>query len=219
MQSALVARILRFSVFALVLISALVAIALSETMWQLWRPGELPGWAPFAAPGCFAVLLVVFALDRFVAVRRAQESMPRAWIQVGTAVFLLSLLLPQEALEMRRALQRRARATAHGQDETPSNDATPNELLPTELLLTHDDDAVREATCLLLGYGGWAPGGDDPHAALVLDGLREQLALVGDNDPSPEVREACIQALGRLRPGEDDDGTVHSDTDEGTEFL
>lgn len=197
MHNPLFARALRIVVFALLLTSAAVAIVLSERMWQLWGLGELPTWAPIGAPVCFATFMFFFGLDRLVAVRRGQEAPARGIMQVAAAFLLLTLLLPQQALEMHRA--------SHRHDLDPTVAAlNPPPIAPATLLLQHSDDAVREATCALLA--GETLGLPHPMPpGHPLEALRDLLHELTENDASPEVRCACAEALGHLAPMDEED--------------
>lgn len=204
-----VARTLRIVVFALLLLSAGLAILFSERLWQMWGEGTLPRWAPLGAPLSFLLFMLVFALDRFWAVSRQHYPPTRAIIQVAGAFLLLTLLLPHQP----------AATVPQGPADAPL--ALPTDeasaLWPAQLLLQYEDETVRRAACdLLAGEGLGLPHPMPPgHPIEALRGLLTELA---ENDPVPNVREACAQALAQLGPGADLDGLEEAgeDADDGT---
>lgn len=178
-------RILRVVVFALLLTSSTVGIFLSEHLWDLWQAGRLPLWAPMAPPLSFFFFMLVFAVDRYHAVQSRRLPPSRAMFQVGASVVFLMLLLPHAGGGL-RPFWPRARTPARLPQEIAA---------PAQLLLGHADDAVRAASCMLIGAqarGKTARGQSD---------LGEMVANLAANDPALLVRQACTDALARLTHG------------------
>jgi len=179
-------RILRVVVFALLFVSTLTGLFLSDKLWALWEAGELPLWAALAPPVLFFMFMVAFAVDRLHAVRNRSLAPYRAMFHVGTSVVFFMLLLPHPIHGPHARAMRRQQESLNGALSLMAS---------AQFLLGHEDDSVRAATCLLLGAQGTPNkrrSGRPPKALLALMADRAQ------EDPSPSVREACRAAVERL---------------------
>ncbi len=126
-------RVLRFVVYALLLVSAAAAFLLADNLWSLVRNGTLPEAAALAAPAAFTVFVIAYAVDRYLQIAKRGFPFARAGFQVGLAVIFLVLLWPRYTEELRETREAR-----RGRD-------------PIFTLLEHHDDNVRAAACELAG--------------------------------------------------------------------
>jgi hypothetical protein len=161
-------QVIRVIVYVMLLLSAGAAVLFGDRLWLAWRSGVLPIWAPLLAPAAFTAFVVVYTVDRALMVRRGKYPLSRALFQVASALVFLTLLLPQQASELRQA--KHAEAIVQQ---------------PALWLLAHSDAHVREATCEVL-IGRMA--GD----------VIERVATLAHNDPELKVRTNCELALERL---------------------
>lgn len=161
-------QVVRVVVYMMLLLSAGAAVFLGDRLWLAWRSGFLPIWAPLLAPAAFTAFVVVYTVDRWLLVRRRQYPLSRAFFQVAFALVFLTLLLPQQANELRQAKQAEAVVQQ-----------------PALRLLAHSDAQVREATCeVLIGR--------------IPSDVIERVAALAHNDPDLKVRTNCELALERL---------------------
>ena len=176
-------RILRVVVFALLFVSTLTGLFLSDKLWSLWDAGDLPLWAALAPPVLFFLFMVAFAVDRLHAVRNRSLPAHRAMFHVGTSVVFFMLLLPHP--------NHGPHARAMRQEQ--SVDGALSVMASAQFLLGHEEDSVRAATCLLLAaQGRKKPAGRPSEGLLALMVERAQ------EDPSAAVRQACKEAVQRL---------------------
>lgn len=161
-------QIVRLVLFAMLMLNAAAAFLFGDRIWQSWRDGNLPDWVPLLLPGTFTAFVAVFIVDRWLQVRRHRYPVSRALFQVGFALLFLTLLLPQQASELKQL-----KTTETGDQR------------PALLLLAHDDAHVRAAACgLLLGR----------YPSEVYEKVQE----LAHADAAPEVRTECVKALERL---------------------
>lgn len=175
-------RFLRLAVFALLFVSTLTGLFLSDRLWLLWDVGELPLWAALAPPVLFFCFMVVFAIDRLHAVRARSLPAHRAMFHVGASVLFFMLLLPRPSKNLTRPTPRPQRVAVGGAMETRA----------AQFLLQHADTAVRAATCLLLGNALQDAVAPDDQPLLELMGQHAA------QDEAVAVREACQAALDHL---------------------
>ena len=161
-------RIVRLVLFAMLMLNAAAAFLFGDRIWQSWREGNIPDWVPLLLPGTFTAFVAVFTVDRWLMVRRHRYPLSRALFQVGFALVFLTLLLPQQASELKQL-----KAT-----ETGSRG-------PALELLSHSDASVRAAACGLL-LGRYPPE------------VYVKVQELAHADTAPEVRTQCTQALARL---------------------
>lgn len=126
-------RIVRFVVFALLLVSAGAAFLLADKVWAAVKTGSLPLWTALAAPAAFTIFVGAYAVDRYFQVAKNGYPFARAAFQVGLAAIFLILLWPQHAAELREL-----RAARRGGNVLTR-------------LLEHRDDDIRAAGCELAG--------------------------------------------------------------------
>lgn len=127
-------KLVRIVVYVLLLTSAAAAFLLGDRLWAAARLGDVPIWAPFVAPASFTLFVAVFAIDRWLLVRRRSASLGRAALQVVFAIIFLTLLWPQQTAQFR--------ATKAAQTEGD----------PAVRLLRHADPGVRAVACEVLGW-------------------------------------------------------------------
>lgn len=162
---------LRLGVYFMLLLSAGVCLRWGDDLWLAFQAGQLPLWAPLFAPAIFFAFLLVYCLDRFVAVRHQHYPAARAMLQIGFGLLFLTLLLPYHRTQDFR--------------QEPELDTHAESLEASLILLSHPDHVVRQAAC------------DVVHGRV----SAQVLARVKDdahNDSDPRVRQACEQALSRL---------------------
>jgi hypothetical protein len=162
---------LRIVVYVMLLLCTCVSLVWGEMLWQAFRDGDLPLWAPLLAPATFVAFMVVFFADRWIAVQREHYPASRAMFQVGFAVLFFTLLLPPHALEMPQ--------------ERPVAETHAYSLEPLLVLLHHPDEEVRLAACELV------------HGR-VSAAVRASVTEGAHNDGVEHVREACLAALQRI---------------------
>ena len=168
-------QVIRVIVYVMLVVSAGVAVLLGDSLWNLWRGGHLPVWAPLLAPGAFTAFVAVYTIDRCLLVRRRRYPLGRALFQVAFALVFLTLLLPQQALELRQVKHQPNVGDKHA----------------ALLLLDHTDPEVRAATCaLMIG----------PFATEVY----ERVGNIAHLDPAAKVRLSCAHALQRLHDAASD---------------
>lgn len=182
-------RVLRLVVFALLLVSTLAGLFLSDRLWTLWDTGQLPLWAPLAPPVLFFLFMVAFAIDRLHAVRNRSLPAHRALFHVGTSVVFLMLLLPHPNQDAARS--------PWGSRQPDGQSAPLQVAAPAQYLLHHNDAPVRAATCLLIGAQHRGKGRHKVPALLL-----ELMSDRASNDASEPVRAACQAALARLAGGD-----------------
>jgi hypothetical protein len=163
---------LRIVVFVMLVASACVSLVWGETLWLAFRAGELPLWAPLLAPATFVAFMIVFFADRWIAVQQGHYPASRAMFQVGFAVLFFTLLLPQHALEL--------------PVQNVASQSHVENLEPSLVLMRHPDEEVRFAGCSLV-HGH------------VSEELLASVTDVAHNDGAARVRQACSEALVRLR--------------------
>jgi hypothetical protein len=127
---------IRVSVYTMLVASAAVTFLLNNYLWRAARLGSLPVWAPLVPVATFTAFVIVYAVDRWLLIRRRHYPMMRAFFQVCFAVLFLTLLWPRQAAELERAQHPQLADYAPGQ------------------LLAHGDDQVRAAACELVGLRG-----------------------------------------------------------------
>lgn len=163
-------RLVRIVVYVMLVLSAGTSVFFGDRLWTAAREGSLPLWAPLLAPAAFTAFVVVYTVDRWLLVRRHHYPLTRALFQVAFALVFLTLLLPQQASELRQL--RRAEVNIRE---------------PAMLLLAHPEAGVRAATCELL-------------SGRIAGDVYQRVLEVAHNDVAPQVRESCSHAIGRLRP-------------------
>lgn len=164
---------LRLGVYFMLLFSAGVSLRWGDALWLAFQAGQLPLWAPLFAPAVFFAFLLVYCLDRFVAVRHRHYPAARAMLQIGFGLLFLTLLLPYHRTQ---DFRHEPELDTHAEGQEASL-----------ILLSHPDHVVRQAACELV-HGRvsaqvFARVKDDAH-----------------NDSDLHVRQACEQALTRLHP-------------------
>ena len=120
----------------MLMLSAGAMLLLTDQLWAGVRQGDLPIWAAIIAPTAFTVFAIIYAIDRWLLVRRRHYPLARAFFQVAFAVLFLAVLVRPQALEYRQA-----------KEDAAHPNATVN-------LLKHREPGVRGATCELLGLRG-----------------------------------------------------------------
>ena len=161
-------QIVRLVLFAILVLNAAAAFLFGDRIWQSWRDGNLPDWVPLLLPGTFTAFVAVFIVDRWLMVRRHRYPVSRALFQVGFALLFLTLLLPQQASELKQL--KATEAGARG---------------PALELLSHTDASVRAAACGLL-LGRYPPE------------VYVKVQELAHADGVQEVRTQCTEALERL---------------------
>jgi hypothetical protein len=161
--------ILRVCVYGMLMVSAAVTVLFGDHLWSAWREGTLAVWAPLTPPLAFTAFVVVYTIDRFLLVRRQHYPVSRALFQVAFGLVFLTLLLPQQAQELR----------------APHLEHLQGPEQPALLLLTHDDATVRAAACELLA---------GTYTAEVYETVLDR----AHHDPEAAVRADCTRALERL---------------------
>ena len=131
-QASPAGRLIRILVYVVLASTAGVTVLFSDRLWAAFREGALPVWAPLLAPALFTVFVTVYTVDRWFLVRWRGYPLSRAFFQVAFALVFLTLLLPQQASEMR----------------VPKHAANAEQ--PALQLLAYPDEAVRAATCSIL---------------------------------------------------------------------
>ncbi len=125
-------RAIRVLVYVMLALTAGVTMLFSDRLWNAFREGSLPVWAPLLAPAIFTAFVAVYTVDRWFLVRWRSYPLSRAFFQVAFALVFLTLLLPQQASEMR----------------VPRRISNPEQ--PALQLLSYPDEAVRSAACSML---------------------------------------------------------------------
>jgi hypothetical protein len=127
-------KILRVVLYVLLLLSAATSLWGGEHLWEAARLGDVGVWVPLLAPVIFTVFCVLYALDRWLLLRRGHTSLLRAMIQCGVALLFVALLWPahQERYREIRKINR-AEHSAYR-------------------LVEHPNPDVRSITCELLAF-------------------------------------------------------------------
>lgn len=162
-------QLVRLGTYSMLLLSAAVTVLSGDHLWAASREGSIPVWAPLIPPAAFTAFVAIYTCDRWLLVRRRAYPLGRALFQVAFAVVFLTLLLPQQAHELRLAREERQHAPQQ----------------PAMLLLSHSDPNVRAAACALL-TGNFAPE------------VYEHVQTMAHHDQVPRVRADCAHALQRL---------------------
>lgn len=126
------AQVVRVGVYVMLVLSAGTAFWLGDRLWEAVRGGKMPIWVALIPPTAFTLFAMVYAVDRWLLVKRRGYPLARAFIQVVFALLFVGLLWPHQASEFR--------ATRRGQE--------PDRAVR---LLRHKDPDVRAAMCELLG--------------------------------------------------------------------
>lgn len=126
------AQAVRIGVYIMLVVSAGAAFWLGDRLWEAVRSGQMPIWVALIPPTSFTLFAMVYAVDRWLLVKRRGYSLARAFIQVVFALLFVGLLWPHQASEFR--------TTRRGQE--------PDRAVR---LLRHADPDVRAAMCELLG--------------------------------------------------------------------
>jgi hypothetical protein len=161
--------VLRVCVYGMLMLSAAVTVLFGDHLWSAWREGTLAVWAPLTPPLAFTAFVLVYTVDRYLLVRRQHYPVSRALFQVAFGLVFLTLLLPQQAQELR----------------TPHLETLQGPEQPALLLLTHADATVRAAACELLA---------GTYTAEVYETVLDR----AHHDPAAAVRADCTRALERL---------------------
>jgi len=126
-------RILRITIYFMLVLSAGTTFFFSERLWVAARGGDLPIWAALLAPVAFTIFVIVFSVDRLRHIQKRIGSSGRALVQIGVGLVFLSLLWPEQAAEFKNTRKLdRARDVA-------------------VRLMDHKDAAFRSAGCELIG--------------------------------------------------------------------
>ncbi len=133
-SSAHASKPLRLVVYAALVLSAGTSLLLGDRLWNSARQGDLPSWAPLFPSITFTIFVVIYAVDRWLLIKKHNYPPGRALFQVGFAIVFLTLLWPQQADEFRKS-------------ETVYSDRALR-------LLKHRDADVRALACEVLGLKG-----------------------------------------------------------------
>ncbi|MBI3178989.1 MAG: hypothetical protein HYZ27_04970 [Deltaproteobacteria bacterium] len=146
MASARVAQAVRIAVYVMLIASAGAVFALGDRLWAAARGGSLPMWAALLPPCMFTLFVVVYAVDRWLLVKRRGYPTGRAFFQVAFALLFVTLLWPQQAAELQATRlsepDRALRLLRHGEPEVR---ASMCELLALRAQLSAHDDIARLA--------------------------------------------------------------------------
>lgn len=173
-------RGVRVAVYVALVGSAIATFLWGDRLWDAVRAGSLPFWVAILPAVLFTVFVGVYALDRWVQVRRRQHRVGWALIQVAGAVAFLTLLWPDQAEQMKE-MERQRSVVAEGDHAAR--------------LLRHADADARATACEVLSLRPVGAGDGE---------LRLALTALVDGDPAPTVRQFCSKALARMseRPAE-----------------
>ncbi len=162
-------RVLRIAIYVFLMASAGAAFLLGDWLRAAARLGDVPTWAPLVAPSIFTLFVVVYAVDRWLLVKRQRHSLGRAFFQVAFAIVFVSLLWlwPQQVPRGRGA-------------------AVTNDVIDFRSALLEDRNPnVRAAACELIGLRGQGEA-------------LERVTALAAHDNSEQVRGACAEAAIRL---------------------
>lgn len=162
-------RALRILVYVMLVSSAAAAFFLDEPLWSAARLGTLPEWTPLLPALLFTAFVLIFAVDRWVLVRKRKYPVSKAFFQVLFALVFLTLLWPEQASQFRRV------KGAAGPPSTLS-----------ERLLYHRDPEVRAAACELAGLKAQSSALD-------------RISSLAAESKNNMVRSRCQHALQRLQ--------------------
>jgi hypothetical protein len=165
-------RAMRIAVYLFLFASAATTFFLGEHLWAAARLGDAPIWAPLLAPVIFTFFVLLYTIDRWLAVRRRAATISRSVLQVALALIFLTLLWPPQATEYRRTLEAKQNQDFH------------------IALLKHRDHDVRTAACELLGLRAAQSDSNDA-AFLAVTALLER-------ETSEPVKAACRAALAQI---------------------
>ncbi|MEE8410642.1 MAG: hypothetical protein V3T05_13655 [Myxococcota bacterium] len=121
----------RIVVYVMLVLSAGAAFWLGDRLWEAVRDGRMPIWVALIPPTTFTLFVLVYAVDRWLLVKRRGVPIARACLQVVFALLFVGLLWPHQASELR--------ATRRSQE--------PDRAVR---LLRHADPDVRAAMCELI---------------------------------------------------------------------
>lgn len=176
------AKPLRMVLFVLTVLSAAAALFLAPALAGAVRRGALgSGWL-FLPLALYCVFFLVYAVDRWLLVRKRRYPAGRAFFQIVFGLLFGLILLPStlrdfgETDRVPSESPRLPGAAQHDAAEGPTHDAG------MVRLLTHPDPEVRQASVEAIGYRGFSPR----HAGW----LRARL-----EDRSPQVRRAATTVL------------------------
>lgn len=142
-------RVVRLVLYLMLLGSAGTTLFVGPRLWTAVSVGKLPVWMALMPMLSFTAFVLVYAVDRWLLVRRRRYPSARALLQVALTLVFLTFLWPSQAGQWRSA-----RAQLRQSD-------------PVEVLLQHRDARVRAAACELLGYR------DQQHALELITNLAE----------------------------------------------
>lgn len=161
---------IRLVVYAMLVLSAAASFLASDRVWLAAELGRISPWVPLVAPGLFTVFVVVFAVDRWLLVRRKAYLLSRAAAQMVLAVLFLFFLWPPQTSQYRN-LRR----------EGPKRASLAR-------LFKHPNPQVRAAACDLVVL--------QLKAGISVDAPTRSLQKqLGTSDPIAWVQKACAGGL------------------------
>jgi hypothetical protein len=166
----------------MLMLSAGATFGIGDRLWAAARTGSVPVWVALFPVCAYTAFVVVYAIDRWLLIKRRNYPLGRALAQVIVVILFLALLWPHQAEELRAT--RRSPIVADR----------------ALRLLRDPDPQVRAAMCELLALRAQASASEQVAGLAETDrseevreacsAARDRLQALGDATPDPDAPTA-----------------------------